>query len=191
MFLVGETGSGKTYLAKKVLPFFENVVALDPKCTLGDENKGLPGFRMIRDPRSLSYMKHPRIQVRLDPRYQTAKYWDSIYWWIYNRKNTMVYTDEVYLVLQGDKATTGMRACITSGRERGIGMIHACQRPSTIPVIVRSESQRFACFYLGNEDDRRTMYGHVPDKRILNLIEHEHAFYFFNQIGREFHYAKL
>jgi hypothetical protein len=194
MFGVGQSGSGKTYLMKEILPHLEQVVVLDPKCTLGAEKnkkKGLEGYALIRDPKKLTNCREPKIQIRLDPRQQTPKVWDAVFWWVYRRQNTFLVNDETYLVLDGNKPTLGHRACITSGRERGIGMLQLCQRPSTIPVIIRSESTKFAVFFLGHEDDRRTMYGHCPKYQILNPIEHEHAFYFYDEVSRDFRYAKL
>lgn len=192
---MGQSGSGKTYFMKEVLPHLGPVVVLDPKCTLGDDDngagKGMEGYKLIRDPRQLTNCREDRIQIRLDPKKQTPKVWDAVFWWIYKRKNTFLVNDETYLVLDGNKPTLGHRACITSGRERGIGMLQLCQRPSTIPVIIRSESTKFAVFFLGHEDDRRTMYGHCPKSPILNPIEHEHAFYFYDETSKEFRYAKL
>src|SRR5574342_1329341 len=100
MFLCGKTGSGKTYCARRAIKHYPFVLAIDPKCTLGGK-QGLPGFKMIRNPARLSGMKDPYIQVRLDPDKASVEIWDAVYWWAFRAGKRMVYTDEVYLVLDG------------------------------------------------------------------------------------------
>lgn len=190
MLLVGKTGSGKTFAARRLLEQYPAVLAIDPKCTLGGP-RGLPGYRLVRDHRRLTGMRDPHVQLRLEPGQQNPAVWSAVYWWAFRRGNTFIYTDEMYLVLQNNRATVGLRACITSGRERGIGMLHAAQRPAGIPVMVRSECERFAVWELPHEEDRMSMRGIVPDDRVLTVPPHQYAFWFYDNPQRRFTYAVM
>jgi hypothetical protein len=190
MFLVGQTGSGKTYLAERIVRYYPCVLAIDPKGDLGGA-KGLAGYKMISDPRQLSGRKDLLIQYRPDPKWMKPDHWDQVYWWAFRRKHTFVWTNEVYLTMDGMAAVDGMRACITSGRSRGVGMLHEAQRPSRIPTEVRSESQFFAVFALNNPVDRKTMWGHVPHEKILEKTPDKYAFYHYNEGEDDLKYLRL
>lgn len=192
-FLVGKTGSGKTTLAIQFLPLYRFVLAIDPKCTLGGK-KGLEGFQLIRKPSALPGCKEPYIQLRPDPEYQNPDDWDIVYRWAFDRKNTFVYTDEAYLTLDGNRPTDGMRACVTSGRERGIGMLHCSQRPRGIPRFLYSESERFYAFQLGGLEDRKTMgeYMHFPSgSGVVEQPAKDHCFWYYYDRSGEGRYLKL
>lgn len=180
--LVGCTGSGKTTLAKAMLPLYGHCVAIDPKCTLGASDSqpeaGLRGFFLVRDPESLAAAarSYDRLQYRPAPEYQTFDWWETVYRWIFDRKHTMVYTDEVYLVQSNRMIPDSYRACVTSGRERGIGMIHGTQRPRGIDQRLVSESEHFWMFHLRNRDDRARM-AEMMDETVLTAAQ-GHSFYY-------------
>lgn len=156
---LGMTGSGKTTLAARLLRPLPYVVAIDPKGMLGaDKQKGqthLPGFRLIRDPNKLPDQDHSHLQYRPGPEFQTEEWWDTVFWWLYNRKHTTAYVDDLNLVLKGREAPDGYRACVTCGRERGVGIWTATQRPAGVPQIALTESERIFAFILKNDNDRK------------------------------------
>ena len=161
--LVGCTGCGKTTLARELLAPYPCVVAIDPKCMLGssEENPGgsLRGYYLCRSPEALAEAakRYRRLQYRTDPEHQNFEDYDRVYWWLFRRRNTMVYTDEVKLVQKGREIPDGMRACVTSGRELGIGMLHATQRPRGIDTRLLTESEHFYVFRLRSRADRQYM----------------------------------
>lgn len=167
--LVGQTGCGKTTLAKWLIRCYPYCLALDPKITLGATEANpqghLAGFELARSPEELEALSasYDRLQYRPDPEWNVYEHWDRIYRWAFERRNHMLYTDEVNLVCKGYIPTDGMRACVTSGRERGIGMLHATQRPANIPGILLSESEHFYVFRLEKADDRRRMGEMMPE----------------------------
>ena len=160
--LVGKTGSGKSTLAKAIIARMGWVVAIDPKPSLGlDTELGyLPGYALCRTPEELvsKAREHARLQYRPDPEYQDEETYDRVYYWCYKRSNTYVYTDEAYLVLPpSGRAGLGLRACITSGRERGVGMLTATQRPAAIDQRLISECDNAYVFALRKPEDRKRM----------------------------------
>lgn len=182
--MVGQTGCGKTTLARWLIRRYTYCLALDPKITLGasdsDGEGHLAGFALARSPAELEELAGSEnwLQYRPDPEYQSLDYWDSIYRWVFDRRNTYVYTDETNLVCAGHIPTDGMRACVTSGRERGIGMLHATQRPAGVPQILLSESESFYVFRLEKLSDRKRMAEMMPEQCVLAHIARGHDFWY-------------
>jgi hypothetical protein len=193
--LVGQTGCGKTTLAKWLIRCFPYCLALDPKIMLGatawKPEGHLPGFTLARSPEELeAFAPHARrLQYRPDPEWQDLEHYDRVYRWVFDRRNTFVYTDETNLVCRGYIPTDGMRACITSGRERGIGMLHATQRPANIPGILLSESEHFYMFRLEKLDDRKRMAEMMPEQ-VVHQPATGHGFYYQGP-GRPLQFLRL
>jgi hypothetical protein len=82
-----------------------------------------------------------------------------VYEWAYRQGQAgigrMVYTDEVYLVMQGTQSPKWLTACITCGRELGVGMINGSQRPVGVDRRIYTESETFVAFRLRHEDDEK------------------------------------
>lgn len=194
-FLVGATGSGKTTLAAQLIRLYPHVVAIDPKIRLGstrdDPTAHLKGFELVRNPHDLPGVKSARIQYRPDPEYQDAEWYERVYGWLFDRGNTFVYTDEVYLVLEGNRVPDSYRACITSGRERGIGMLHAAQRPCSIPRIVITESEHLYAFQLRNSDDRKCLKDAGMDDQVRTRPVLEPYWFYYQGPKGELIYTKL
>ena len=172
--LVGCTGSGKTTLGRELVKLQPYVLALDPKKTLGatDDNPAayLPGFELVRDPDELPAAARyaDRIQFRPDPEHEREgrgwDMWDRVFWWAFDRRNCFLLVDECKLLSRGPIIPDGYRACITSGRERDIGILHCTQRPRGISPLILSESEHYYVFELRNGDDRKRMAEFMPER---------------------------
>lgn len=158
MLIVGTTGCGKTTLADHLLEAakYETILVIDPKCMFGGK-KGKEGYEMVRSPAQLRRMRKGdhRIQFRPDEKHSTVWDYDEVYRWAYRRRDVMVYTDETFAVMNRSYSPDGLRACITQGRELGVGMIFATQRPKGIDLRILTESEVFAMFALRHKDDRK------------------------------------
>ncbi len=182
--LVGKTGSGKTTLAKALLDFYSHVLAIDPKATLGasQENPGgwLPGYTLCRTPEEVATQGNAgltKLQYRPGKGFDRESDFESLYDWVFSRRNTFVYTDEVFLVSEGRFIPDALRACITSGRERGIGMLHATQRPAGIDRRFLTESEHFYVFELLTKDDRARMAEMMPEQVVESPAKGHHFWY--------------
>lgn len=158
MLIVGTTGCGKTTLARNLLSHshYPCILVIDPKCMYGGKD-GEPGYRMVRRPADLSRIpsRERLIQYRPDEDHSTVWDYDEVYRWAYRRRDIMIYTDETFAVMHRTYSPDGLRACVTQGRELGVGMIFATQRPKGIDLRILTESELFAAFALRHRDDRK------------------------------------
>ena len=158
LILVGATGTGKTTLARELLRPYKRIIIIDSKCTYGGKD-GEPGFRMVHNPRQLWNLQKSVdfIQYRPSEYHQNTLSYDDVYKWCYRRHDIMVYTDEGFLVHHGSFAPDYLRACVTCGRELGIGMITGTQRPRGIDLRLMTEAEIYVAFDLRHRDDRKRM----------------------------------
>lgn len=179
---VGQTGSGKTTLARYVCTLRPYVVVLDPKGTTE-----WPGYERHTDLATMTKSKAPRLLYRppyedLHPEFVTDRM-DPFFEWVYQRRNTTLYVDEVFAIARGDMYPFHFGANITRGRERGVATYLATQRPSRIPQIMLSESEHVYCFKLKLPQDRDRMeeVTGVPEEQLAALPKFQ--FYYAPQDG--------
>jgi len=150
----GQTGSGKTTLARELLSHREYVVVLDGKGTID-----WPGYERATTLQHL-YDSHPEKQPRLifRPDYATLaneRAMDDFFRWVYDRRRTTLYVDETASVTRGDIFPFHYGACLMRGRERGVEVWSATQRPMRIPIIAQSEAEHAYIFRLRMPQDRQ------------------------------------
>lgn len=181
-FFVGSTGSGKTTLAKSLLWNRPHVVVLDPKrkFTLPESwpyeqviVESVKAANDITDERTIIY--RPSVDEMLDS-------CDNFFRWIFERENTLLFVDETMAVTP-KRTRTGYwhGRCIQEGRERGIGMWHATQRPAAIPLNILTESEHIFTFRLANPADRKRMgdFGNVALATPVRTGD-KNGFYYYN-----------
>lgn len=159
---IGMTGSGKTTLARSILRFYPFVVVYDVKGQM--KPKDWPGFVFVKDLAKLLKAdpeKEPKLvyQPNIDeiPDERNWDYAEKFFKWIYNRKNTCIYIDEVYGCTAAHYIPFYFKAILTRGRERGITCMMATQRPSMIPQFILSESENYFVFKLQMPQDKKKM----------------------------------
>ena len=172
---VGQTGSGKTTLARYLSLGREYVLAIDPKGLLE-----WPGYRLVRraaDLPKLAPKEVKRIVYRPDPaELVDPEAINNVLGWIYARRNTTLYVDEVYGILPGGtNIPSNLVACVTRGREHRVEVWSACQRPARIPLMLLSEAEHYYVFRLTMEEDRKRVEGltGIAADKILALRKRE------------------
>lgn len=173
---VGRTGSGKTFFAREILRPLSRVIVLDPKGTLTTPDWNLSDSGEIV--RRLRAGKSGRLRVPA-PFDGNWEPWLALAWEI---GNVTVYIDEVYGVVEpGRKPPALFTALYTRGREAGIGVFAATQRPAWVPLFVLSEANWLFVFRLSLEDDRKRMMQFGDDTGMLGRpIRDPHGFYTYN-----------
>ena len=180
---VGKTGSGKTTLARCLLAGRTYVAVLDPK-----GNIAWPGydrhttFRALIKSRAPKLIYSPKWNELNDP-----DYWEAFFTWIYKRKNTTVYVDEVFAVTQGQVIPPHYHACLTRGRELGISTWSATQRPKSIPQVLKSEAEHIYTFRLKLDVDRVAIEQTTAlDEALQAALPTKHVFYYSSEEGGNF-----
>lgn len=149
--LVGMTGSGKTTLAKFLLTEHRYVAAIDPKGTLNWY--GYSKFTRLKD--AVESKSERIIYSPNAEELRNEEMTEAFFRWVYERRNTLCYVDEVYAVTNRDEMPDHYHAILTRGRERGTGLLSATQRPMRIPSVIMSESENWYVFRLSMPGDRK------------------------------------
>lgn len=177
VLFVGKTGSGKTYLARYLTAPVPRLVVCDPKGRINSEEWRLrPYDDALRD---LQDGKPAR--ARIAPQYAEED-WEPFFWQLLGIGNCIIYIDELYGV-GPSKGSRGLQALYTRGRELGIGVWSATQRPTFIPIYARSEAEWVFQFQLNIFEDRERMYQTIGKKAFTKL--HDHQFIGYNDDMRE------
>lgn len=169
-FIAGRSGSGKTFLARHVLPVYGPTAASEFRGLLliidPNHNFDYPANRIATLPEeALPSRKEPVVIYRPGPEVREAEDWNAV--WrgaLLSKERLMVYVDETYAMepLFGARRLPGgnyMNAYLTQGRAKGKAALLAAQRPVNIPRNVIAQAEWFYMFDLPLEDDRRTVAG--------------------------------
>lgn len=152
--LVGKTGSGKTTFARCALRGVPRLLVLDPKGTCD----WVP--EMEKD--ALRALKRGEpFQARVHA--LTELEWEEWMWLAYEHGDMVVYLDEVYGVVPPGKRSIALNALLTRGREFGIGVWSATQRPAWCPLTVLSEAEWLVIFRVQLKEDRKRLAAIVGD----------------------------
>jgi hypothetical protein len=155
-FFVGTTGSGKTTLAQTLLMLRPYVVVLDSKRTIQ-----WGGYHRVERLRDAVDLNASRIiyapQVR---EFGDRGLLEGFFRWVFERRNTTVYVDELLLIMDsGGQFPWWYQACVAQGRERGVEVWSATQRPHRIPIVALSESEHYYVFRMAVREDRARIEG--------------------------------
>lgn len=172
-------------LAHRLLMSRSWVVVHDGKGTLAWD--GYTVVRRLRDLVRLDPHRAPRLIYRPDPvEAQDPVVANAFFRWIYERRNTTLYVDETYAVVFRGGVLPYHQACITRGRERGVEVWSATQRPSWIPLMVLSEAEHWYVFRLNVREDRKRLEGilGVPEVA-MHPRRLPKTFFYYSKVGDE------
>jgi len=161
---VGKTRTGKTTLARQLLEPYQQVIVHDAKGTIGphpSDTSYWPGYYLCRGLGELDVARKYHSRLIYRPTFAESRSLvdqDAFFRFIFNRRNTIVYVDEVYLLcVQLGRAPDMYLACIQQGGERRVGVWSSTQRPTRIPLQIISEAEHCYVFNLRLWRDRKRM----------------------------------
>lgn len=178
-FIVGTTGSGKTYLARKLLSPQSDVIVVDPKH--GFEWESVPkhgGGVITSDFREVVRHEGPAPLI-YRPSLSECSVGIPWFWvWIWSRENTIVYVDEVSAITKPTTIPYEFARCIQMGRSKNIGVWCGTQRPARVPIVILSEAEHDFVFRLRNPADAKRM-AEYTDPEILRNPAHGHECWYY------------
>jgi energy-coupling factor transporter ATP-binding protein EcfA2 len=181
VFICGQTGSGKSFLASHLTQLIKEtrLVVLDPKGEIDPLKWNLEGWTE-ESKRRLQGGELVRLHALLKENADPRTYWLSIMEDCYKAGNLVIYIDESYLANGGPTTTPPpiVNTLYALGRSFGIGVWAVSQRPTWIPIIQMSESQHFFVFRLNMPDDRRRMAEITGMPELEEQIYDDHGFWY-------------
>jgi len=168
-FFVGHTGTGKTFLAtrliEEVVPPRLPVVIIDPK-KLIQVNAGSQWEILDNLPRRWeSLTRHPKrprhLRVIIRPEFledmRKHDVLNNIYDRIFNAGKVLVYLDEIQRLCYNSRSSQSLANLVQMGRQPRISVWGSTLRPAGIPRMFISETDHSFTFYLQDEQDRDRM----------------------------------
>lgn len=175
MAIIGQTGTGKSFLAKRLISKAKNLAIIDPKRTFKYPDIPVfdtPGAILKAKPKRFMYRPKPELLDNLNA-------YNEVYKYCYHMGDILVYTDDVVGILDVQKFPRYLRICYQMGREKNVSCICAFQRPAWLPRFLLSEVQKLCVFRLTMKDDikkiQEIMPGFDPSK-----FPDKHTFYFYD-----------
>lgn len=175
VFIVGTTGSGKSYLSEFLLSARKDVVVVDPKGSF--EFKTRKGV-ITSDFREVVKHIGPEPLIYRPSLGECAAGIPWFWIWVWHRENTLVYVDEVASITKPTTIPPEFARCIQQGRSKHIGVWCGTQRPARVPIVILSEAEHDFIFRLRNPADQKRM-AEYSDPKILLDPPRGHEFWYY------------
>lgn len=161
--LIGDTGSGKTFLGERMAAYFENAQYLDLKREFDPQ---VP-YRKVTDLRQAWRVQgHVLVQPSRAQRHREWYDW-YLRQIIDRRKNLLVFVDEVYMVggMHSQSYPAALSELAAVGRSKKIGLWCGIQRPKFAPTMIFAQAEHWYIFPL-SPTDLDVLRGWVPDEAL-------------------------
>lgn len=182
VIIIGDTGSGKTYLEEKLLDLRDNVIVVKTK---PDDIK-FPGYRKIKQFDKIMDLKNRKFV--LDSGFNPAvqrHHIKGILGLVWRQQGWTLVVDETYYWTQILKLDRDLNMFLTQARSKKITMVVGMQRPAWISRFALSQATHAFIFRCEGRDILTLSQGLSP--RIKDAVEglRGHDFVYFNRATRE------
>lgn len=145
--VIGDTGSGKTYLVSKLTEMRQFVVVFRTK---PDDIK-FPGFRKARTVKALDDIYDTRILLQPQPGQQMRQGYEMLRR-VFDQGGWTVVIDEEWFVEARLHLTEWVETLLTQGRSKKISVVVGTQRPARISRFVIAECTHLFTFVVEGRD---------------------------------------
>lgn len=191
VFIVGTTGSGKSYFTEHYLANYDYVIKLDSKDEyserIADGKSAWVGlvegvdFEHIEHLEELPDCTCKKIIYTPDIYEQNEDFYNEFFRFCYERGNTIVWVDELLSVASASSCPFYLKVIATRGRSKGVGLWACSQRPMGVPKIIISNSKHFVVYNLPAFDDRQALFKNTGCKEFLSPPDGEFTFWYYRQ----------
>lgn len=181
VFIVGKTGSGKSFLTKKLMKGINSrLVFIDPKCEHNFDSKKIEVHNCLeKAAKSIRGRFDDKFFMHIKPNKVTPELLNDFLGEIFNIANVTVIFDEVGRFCFPRVCEEHDRL-IRQGRAKGIGVWHLTQRPSWVDKFLLSESEHNFVFFLKIENDQKSIIENtsLPKDAFVKLNTMKYYFYY-------------
>lgn len=184
--LAGSTGSGKSYMAEKMIKHYDSYFAIDTQDSLA-----IPGHT-LKTPGNLAMYLSWFKQLHYTPRpeYLHRDAFNYVFKTLLNSttkkkpRPRICYIDEIYHVGYGTNFPAWLPKAITTARQRQLSFWIATQRPRQIPIPILSEASKIYVFYLAKLDDAKLIasFARENPKELFSVLANQQDDYSFVEI---------
>lgn len=184
VFVCGMTGTGKSFLCENYLRGYDYVIKLDTKNETEERHEkgesawsGLEegkDFTVVYDLEELPDVETKKI-IFVPPFDFSQDEYDKFFFWVFNRKNTIIWIDELMGFTTAYRYPIELKRLYTQGRSRNIGIWACSQRPSGVPNIALANSNYYFMFDLSLTKDRKTIVENTGQEE---MMENPHGYSF-------------
>lgn len=184
--IVGDTGTGKTFLMAQLARLRDYVVVFRTKLDTRRE-PAFSGFRHVRDARAMDDNSSTRLVITPDYYKQYAVGYDMLER-VWKHGAWTVVIDELYYVEQELRLTRMLNRLWTQGRSAGITVVAGMQRPSWISRFALSQCTHVFSFRVEKRDAK--VLADAFTYRIIPLVNDGpqaisgHDFAYYNRVTR-------
>lgn len=180
--VIGQTGTGKSYLSSALLPHEGDLCIVDPKREFDNLEK-LPVYSSVK---KIAVYRPKRFVFRPSERdIANLSLYDDLFAYLYKRGKIFIYVDEVAIIGTANRYPHWLLVCYQLGRSKGITILCCSQRPRRVPVFIFSEAQRFYVFRLTTRQDVQTVSEYAKGYGDVTLTN-PHAFAYYYNKSRPF-----
>lgn len=172
--IIGENGSGKTYLETKLAAFRDYVVVLKTKA---DDTKFPADFVTRKHASAMDNPRYPKIVLKPDYYHQAFEGWHMLER-AWHQENWAVFIDELVRA-ERIGLTDQIERLLTQGRSINLCGVVGMQRPSRVTRYALSEAKHIFCFALEGRDAK--IIAEATNDRmeaaVLSLAKYDFAYY--------------
>jgi len=176
----GTTGSGKSYLAQRMLEFYGRYFVFDTHGSIQ-----LPDSVKVSNPTNLRKKLVGFDKIRYVPAldYRTRDWYNEVIRKLMldkAGKGRIIYIDEIFHLGYGPSFPDWLSRGISTARQRKTSVWVASQRPMNIPMAILTEATKIYCFYLAYEDDIDKLSKFTRDRQNfkggMRELKYDHSF---------------